>query len=72
MLPKLRALRTMIDASGNAISLEVDGGIAEATIGAAYAAGADVMVAGNAVFHSKLGSYTLAIEALRTAAVKGQ
>jgi ribulose-phosphate 3-epimerase len=49
-LPKLRALRTMIDQSGRAIELEVDGGISPETARAVVEAGASVLVAGNAIF----------------------
>ena len=40
----------MIDDSGRDIDLEVDGGITAATAGAAVGAGANVLVAGSAVF----------------------
>jgi ribulose-phosphate 3-epimerase len=49
-LPKLRALRAAIDASGRAIDLEIDGGVAPGTAHAVVSAGADVLVAGSAVF----------------------
>lgn len=49
-LPKLRALRKMIDQSGRAIELEVDGGIGPETARAVVEAGASVLVAGNAIF----------------------
>lgn len=49
-LPKLRALRRMIDASGKHIELEVDGGIGPDTAGQVAEAGATVLVAGSAIF----------------------
>src|ERR1700749_2807747 len=49
-LPKIAALRQMIDASGRAIALSVDGGISPKTAPDAIAAGADTLVAGTAVF----------------------
>lgn len=53
-LPKLGALRAMIDAhvarGGHAIDLEVDGGVAASTARDVVRAGADVLVAGSAVF----------------------
>jgi ribulose-phosphate 3-epimerase len=49
-LPKLAALRAMIDASGRAIDLEVDGGINVETASEVVAAGADLLVAGTATF----------------------
>jgi ribulose-phosphate 3-epimerase len=63
VLPKVTAIRRMIDASGHSIDLEIDGGIAEGTAGLAAAAGARVLVSGNAVFTKK--SYTEAITSLR-------
>lgn len=62
-LPKIETLRGMIDERGLAISLEVDGGIAAGTIGRAARAGADVFVAGTAVFGS--ADYATAIRELR-------
>jgi ribulose-phosphate 3-epimerase len=50
VLPKLEALRGMIDASGYAIRLSVDGGVDPSTAPLVTAAGADVLVAGSAVF----------------------
>jgi len=49
-LPKLRALREMIDRTGRDIALEVDGGVSPATSGDVVRAGARVLVAGSAVF----------------------
>ncbi len=62
-LPKLAVLRRMIDASGRAIALSVDGGIAPGTAGQAIEAGADTLVAGTAVFGQP--NYEAAIAALR-------
>ena len=62
-LPKLTALKQMIEARGLAIDLEIDGGIAPDTIGRAAAAGARIFVAGNAVFTKK--PYDKAIAELR-------
>jgi ribulose-phosphate 3-epimerase len=50
VLPKLRALRQMIDRSGRAIELEIDGGIGPDTAREVVAAGANVLVAGSAIF----------------------
>jgi ribulose-phosphate 3-epimerase len=65
MMPKLRALRPAIDASGLDVWLQVDGGIDVATIGVAAEAGADTFVAGSAVFR---GEPAERIAALRGAA----
>lgn len=47
---KMREVRALINASGRPIELEVDGGINEKTAPLAVEAGADVLVAGTAVF----------------------
>ena len=62
-LPKISALRRMIDASGRTIALQVDGGVTAATAPQCLAAGADVLVAGTAVFGAT--DYAAAIAALR-------
>lgn len=63
VLPKVRAIRAMIDARGLPIDLEIDGGITPETAPEAVAAGARVLVAGNAVFSRP--DYAAAIAALR-------
>jgi ribulose-phosphate 3-epimerase len=50
VLPKIEAVRQMIDRAGLSIDLEVDGGIAVDTAKRVVDAGARVLVAGNAVF----------------------
>jgi ribulose-phosphate 3-epimerase len=64
MLPKVAAIRQMIDATGRDIALEIDGGITPETAPLAVQAGARVLVAGNAVFGRP--SYAEAIAALRS------
>ena len=64
---KIAQLRRMIDDSGRDVDLEVDGGINTATAGAAAAAGANVMVAGSAVFNHP-GGPAAAISELRACA----
>ncbi len=64
-LDKIAALRKLIDLSGRAIDLEVDGGINAETARDAYLAGADVLVAGNAIFRTS--DYANAIAQLRAA-----
>ena len=51
-LPKIHALRAMLDKRGLETELEVDGGVKPANIAAISHAGADVFVAGSAVFGS--------------------
>lgn len=70
VLPKLRALRAMIDASGRPIHLQVDGGIKPGTARQVIEAGADVLVAGSAVFGTPQApkDYAQSIAALRAEA----
>jgi len=63
-LNKLRAARSLIDAAGRDIRLEIDGGVKVNNIGAIGAAGADMFVAGSAIFGSD--DYTATIAAMRT------
>ena len=65
VLPKIAELRAMIDASGRSIDLVVDGGITPATARLAVTAGADVLVAGTAVFSGGPEHYAGNIQALR-------
>jgi ribulose-phosphate 3-epimerase len=51
-LTKLREARQLIDSSGCAIRLEIDGGVKLENIRAIAAAGADTFVAGSAIFNS--------------------
>ncbi len=53
MLPKIEALRTLIDHHNPDAQLEVDGGVSKDTIAKAVKAGANVCVAGTAVFGQK-------------------
>ena len=64
-LRKIRQVREMIKASGRDIMLEVDGGLTPETAPGAIEAGADVIVAGSAVFKGSAPSYSSNIEALR-------
>jgi ribulose-phosphate 3-epimerase len=70
MEDKIAAARLEIDARGLDIELEVDGGIAGATIGSAARAGADVFCAGSALF-SGPGGLEDRVLALRGAARAG-
>ena len=60
---KLAQIRTMIDDAGLDIDLEVDGGVKPGVARQVIDAGADVIVAGSAVFNQD--NYAAAIEALR-------
>lgn len=57
MEPKIREVRDLIERAGLAeqVDLEVDGGIGPATIAGAAAAGANVLIAGSALFRDPLG-----------------
>jgi ribulose-phosphate 3-epimerase len=50
VLDKVRAAREIVDERGLAVELEIDGGINLQTAPLAAAAGADILVAGSAVF----------------------
>jgi ribulose-phosphate 3-epimerase len=64
-LGKVEAVRRMIDKSGRAIDLEVDGGIDADNAARVIAAGADALVAGTAVFRGGARAYAANIAALR-------
>ena len=50
VLPKIRRTRELLSDRESSVWLQVDGGVTEATIERAAEAGADVFVAGSAVF----------------------
>ena len=52
VLPKISRLRQMLDERGLSTDLQVDGGVNLDTVSAVVAAGANVLVAGSAVFHA--------------------
>ncbi|MGA7612256.1 MAG: ribulose-phosphate 3-epimerase [Xanthobacteraceae bacterium] len=65
-LPKITRTRQMIDRIKPRCDLEVDGGVDATTAPLAVAAGADVLVAGSAIFNDS-ESVTAAMNRLRTA-----
>ena len=65
-LPKITRTRQMIDRIKPRCDLEVDGGVDATTAPLAVAAGADVLVAGSAIFNDS-ESVTAAMDRLRTA-----
>jgi ribulose-phosphate 3-epimerase len=73
-IDKIRAVRALLDRAGNHAPVEVDGGIDKATIGPAVAAGAELLVAGAAVFRD--GNPEAAVRELKAlaeaAAARGQ
>ena len=63
---KVRRLRALADARGQALEIQVDGGVKADTVGKVAAAGANVFVAGTAVFGAP--DYRAAIGGIRAAA----
>lgn len=70
-LGKIRELRKRIDALGKPIDLQVDGGLTAETAPLVVEAGADVLVAGSAIFKGSPDTYAANISELRAAALKG-
>jgi ribulose-phosphate 3-epimerase len=64
-LPKLEKLATLVDSGGLAVDIEVDGGINPQTAALARVAGANVFVAGTAIFGSP--DPVVAVKELRAA-----
>ncbi len=64
-IDKIKALRRKIDAAGRPVEIEVDGGIDAETAPLVVAAGADVLVAGTAVFRGGPEAYADNIARLR-------
>ena len=68
-LDKIRKLRSMIDERGLDVGIEVDGGVSPKTIGAIAQAGANIFVAGSAIYGCD--DYGPVIDELRREAQKG-
>jgi len=69
-LEKIRRLRRMLDDAGSSAPIEVDGGVDLHNIEAVVAAGASILVAGNAIFGNP--DPVAATQALCAAAARGQ
>ncbi|HEX8922381.1 MAG TPA: hypothetical protein VF766_12975, partial [Pyrinomonadaceae bacterium] len=67
-LDKLRRLRRLIDERGLKVRIEIDGGIDLTNIAEIAAAGAEIIVAGSAVFGAP--DPTLAVRELREATLQ--
>jgi ribulose-phosphate 3-epimerase len=67
---KVRRLRRMADERGQELEIQVDGGIKPSTVGTVAQAGANVFVAGTAVFGAK--DYRAAVQDIRDAAERGR
>ena len=68
MLGKISRVRALIETRGMDVDLQVDGGISAATADAVARAGANVLVAGSAVYNDRM-SVADAIAAIRASAV---
>ncbi|GLK75748.1 ribulose-phosphate 3-epimerase [Methylopila jiangsuensis] len=66
MVEKIRRLKAMV--ADRPIRIEIDGGVTPETAGACVTAGADVLVAGSAVFKGGTQAYAGNIAAIRAAA----
>jgi ribulose-phosphate 3-epimerase len=64
---KVRAMRDLLDRAGNPAPIEVDGGIDASSVADVVIAGADILVAGSAVFRTP--DPEVAVRALKAAAV---
>ena len=58
MLPKIREARELAVRRGRNIDIEIDGGVTRDNIGTILGAGANVIVAGSAVYHGNVGENT--------------
>ncbi|MBB4941410.1 ribulose-phosphate 3-epimerase [Streptosporangium album] len=68
VLPKIHRARRLIDKHGGQVWLQVDGGVSDHTIERCAEAGADVFVAGNAVYGAD--DPAMAVDSLRSMAEK--
>lgn len=68
-IPKLKAVREKLEALGVDLDVQVDGGVKASNAREIRAAGADILVAGSAVFGAE--DYSEAIRAIREEAQKG-
>ena len=69
VLHKVRALRQIIDERGLSIAIEVDGGVGKANAATLAEAGADILVAGSAVFGA--ADIALAVREIQAEADRG-
>jgi ribulose-phosphate 3-epimerase len=70
VVPKIEALRATITRRGLPTDIEVDGGVAPDTVARVVGAGANVLVAGSAIFGAPAHDYRGAIAALRDGAAR--
>ena len=67
---KVRAVRALLDRAGNPAPIEIDGGIDRTNAARVVAAGAEILVAGNAIFNGR--DVEAATRELRAAALAGR
>ena len=67
---KVRTLRALLDRAGNPAPIEIDGGIDRTNVARVVAAGAEILVAGNAIFNAR--DVEAATRELRAAALAGR
>jgi ribulose-phosphate 3-epimerase len=72
VIPKIRTLKHMIEQRGLSTDIEVDGGIGPGTIGGVSSAGANIFVAGSAIFYSKNYEKTLQLMRERISSPEGE
>ncbi|NLI14509.1 MAG: ribulose-phosphate 3-epimerase [Peptococcaceae bacterium] len=70
VLPKITAVRKMLERCGSSAEIQVDGGINRETAAAVVKAGANVLVAGSAIFGSE--DIAAAVRQIREAAEGGE
>jgi ribulose-phosphate 3-epimerase len=70
MLPKIQQIRKLIKDQGLTIDIEVDGGINLENARIVASAGADILVAGNAVFNGPAPTVAENINLLKNAALE--
>jgi ribulose-phosphate 3-epimerase len=70
-IEKVRKLRALIDARGLKVDIEIDGGIVPPNAAALVSAGADILVAGSAIFSDNDGDVTGNVKKLKVEAMRG-
>mgnify|MGYP000374142326 CR=1 FL=1 len=68
VLPKISDLRTYLEDARRSIDIQVDGGVNKSTVSSVVKAGANVLVAGSAIFSAPQQEYKQRITELRTLA----
>lgn len=69
VVPKIQQLSTWFKESGKAVDIVIDGGVNRTTSSSVTQAGANVLVAGSAIFKHPVDSYASQIQAIRESAL---